>query len=190
MNDSGIRKQRIRDGRRSLLAFFRSKELKITIDIKGLAHGDVEKILFGNPATQLFMAARFLVSMMLYSLPFSGLKILFFRLCGARIGNNVYISPGVYIDMINPALLTIGNNVMIGMAAKIAVHERTMETLSIGRVTIGSDVTIGGLTIVRYATTIGDHASIDMMCNITKSVPSHAVIFGNRNGELHHGKNL
>jgi acetyltransferase-like isoleucine patch superfamily enzyme len=190
MNDSGMRKQRIRDGRRAVLAFFRSKNLKTIIDIKGLAHADVEKIVFGNPAAQMLMAVRFLVSMMLYPLPFSGLKVLFFRLCGARIGKNVYISPGVYIDMINPALLTIGNNVMIGMAANIAVHERTMETLSLGRVTIGSEVTIGGLTIIRHATTIGDHARIDMMCNITKSVPPHTAIIGNRNGAVHYGKDL
>jgi len=190
MNGSGTNKQRIRDARRAVLAFCRSDDLETVIHIRGLSHAEVEKIIYGNLLSRLFMAARYLLSIALYPFPFSELKVLFYRLCGTRIGKNVYLSPAVYIDMINPALVTIGNNVMIGMGATIAVHERTMETLSLGRVSIGNNVTIGGLSILRHATCIGENARIDMMCNITKNVPPDTVIIGCRNGAPLHGKDL
>jgi acetyltransferase-like isoleucine patch superfamily enzyme len=190
MNASGTNKQRIRDARRAVLAFFRSDGLKTVIDIKGLSHAEVEKITYGNLLSRILMSIRYFLSIMLYPLPFSGLKTFFYRLCGVRIGKNVYISPAVYIDMINPALVTIGNNVMIGMGATIAVHERTMETLSLGRVSIGNNVTIGGLSVLRHATAVGDNARIDMMCNITRNVPPNATALGCRNGIPLHGKDL
>jgi acetyltransferase-like isoleucine patch superfamily enzyme len=190
MNDSGTNRLRIRNARKAFIVFCRSDNLKTVIDIKGLPHTAVENIVYGNPLSRMFMAIRYLLSITLYPLPFSGLKVFFYRLCGTHIGKNVYISPAVYIDMINPALVTIGNNVMIGMGAKIAVHERTMETLSLGRVTIGDNVTIGGLSIIRLATSIGENARIDMMCNITKNVPPNTVLIGGRNGAPLHGKDL
>jgi UDP-3-O-[3-hydroxymyristoyl] glucosamine N-acyltransferase len=120
-------------------------------------------------------------------MPLAGLKCVIYRLLGVRIGKNVYISPGTFIDMIAPGLISIGDNVMIGMGAKIAAHERTMQTLSLGRVRIGNGVTIGGLSIIRHATRIGDNAQIDILCNISRNVPENARVASQRNGVIHHG---
>jgi acetyltransferase-like isoleucine patch superfamily enzyme len=170
MKDSGTNKKRINDAKKAVRDYYRSGKMKILIDIEGLSHKDVEKIVYGNPLNAFKKMMQYIISAILYSLPFSGIKKLFYRLCGAKIGKNVYIGPAVYIDMVNPSLVTIGDNSMIGMHVSIMVHERTMKTLSIGRVTIGSGVTIGGAAIVRHATKIGDDAEIDMLCNVHRSV--------------------
>jgi acetyltransferase-like isoleucine patch superfamily enzyme len=170
MKDSGTNKKRINEFRKAIRDFYRSGKMKIIIDIEGLTHKEVEKIVYGNVFNAFKKMILYILSAVLYSLPFSGLKILFYRMCGAKIGKNVYFGPAVYLDMMNPSLITIGDNSMIGMHVSIMVHERTMKTLSIGRVTIGKGVTIGGAAIVRHATNIGDDAEVDMLCNVHRSV--------------------
>jgi acetyltransferase-like isoleucine patch superfamily enzyme len=170
MKDSGMRKNKILLGRTALMDFCRSDRRKVIIDIEGLTHNDVEKILYGNSFNALITMLRYMISAILYGLPFSGLKIIFYRICGVTIGKNVYFGPAVYLDMLKPSLISIGDNVMVGMKVNIMIHERTMKTLSIGRVRIGNGVTLGGAAIIRHAVTIGDNAEIDMLCSVRRSV--------------------
>jgi acetyltransferase-like isoleucine patch superfamily enzyme len=189
-NMSEVRKSRafrIAEARKAFRAFVKSDRLKMMIDINGLSHEDVENIVYGGTFDKLRMFVRYVASSSLYPLPFSRFKCFVYRLLGIKIGKNVYISPGVFIDMIAPRLVSIGDNVMIGMGVKIAAHERTMQTLSLGRVHIGNGVTIGGLSIIRHATRIGDDAQIDIMCNISRNVPGGSRVASQRNGVTHHG---
>lgn len=186
MKDSGTRKNKIALGRRKLREFLRSGRMKVIIDIGGLRHSDVEKILYGNPFKALATMIRYMISATLWGLPFSGLKIMFYRLCGVKIGSNVYIGPAVYLDMLKPSLISIGDDVMIGMKVNIMIHERTMKTLSIGRVTIGNGVTIGGGAIIRHATNIGDNAEIDMLCNVRRSVRKNERVVNSNCGSVTH----
>jgi acetyltransferase-like isoleucine patch superfamily enzyme len=165
-----MRNNKILLGRAALREFCRSDRRKVIIDIEGLTHNDVEKILYGNSFNAFITMLRYMISAVLYGLPFSGLKIFFYRICGVTIGKNVYFGPAVYLDMLKPSLISIGDNVMIGMKVNIMIHERTMKTLSIGRVRVGNGVTLGGAAIIRHAVTIGDNAEIDMMCNVHRSV--------------------
>jgi acetyltransferase-like isoleucine patch superfamily enzyme len=190
MNDSGANKIRVNEARKSLAEFYRSNDKKVTIDIDGLSHGDVEKILYGGLFSRIQKLVAYLISLVLLPLPFSGLRVLYYRRCGASIGKNVYLSPGAYIDTLQPSLVSIGNKVILGMGAKVIIHERTMRTLSIGRVAIGNNVTIGGMTIIRHATTIGDGTEIDMQCIISKDMPPNTRVVGTRNSITLHGKDL
>jgi acetyltransferase-like isoleucine patch superfamily enzyme len=190
MNGSGDHKSRIREARAQLEAFYASRERKIIFDIDGLSHKEVSKILYGGLFSRLGMMVRYWIALALYSFPASGIKTWFYRRCGVSIGKEVYISPSVYFDAINPSLITIGDRVMIGMGAKFVVHERTMKKLSVGRINIGNDVTLGGMAIVRHAVTIGDRAEIDMMCIVGRSVPSDTKLVTTRSGIRLYAKNL
>jgi len=191
MKDSGSDvKARLKKSRKEILDFYRSSRKKIVIDIQGLSHQRVGRIVDGGPWSGFRALVRYSISTILYPMPFSRIKVLFYRMCGMKIGKNVYIAPAVYIDILRPQLISIGDNVMIGMGANIAAHERTLRILSMGRVRIGNNVTIGGMTIIRNGVTIGDDVEIDMKCNITKSVPRGRRIVAYRNGMAEYGKDL
>jgi acetyltransferase-like isoleucine patch superfamily enzyme len=188
MKDSGSNtKRRLKKSRKDILDFYRSSRKKIVVDIQGLAYPQIDWIVDGGPWSSFRALVRYSISAILYPMPFSRIKVFFYRACGMKIGKNVYIAPAVYIDILRPQLISIGDNVMIGMGVNIVAHERTLKMLSMGRVKIGSNVTIGGMTIIRNGVTIGDDVEIDMKCNITKSVPRGRRIVAYRNGMAEYG---
>ena len=168
MRDSGMK--RIRDITAKIGEFMRSPERKIMMDINGLTHNQVGALVFGRFPANLLKLFSFTMATLLYSSPFSRLKVIFYRMAGVSIGRNVYIAPGVYIDIMFPKLVSIGSNVIIGMGTSIVSHERTIKVLTIGRVDIGNNVAIGGLTLIRCGVKIGDGAEIDAMMNITRNL--------------------
>ena len=124
---------------------------------------------------------RYFLFLLLYICPVPELKTFFYRSTGMSIGKNVYIAPTVYIDVINPALIEIKDNVMIGMGVSLIIHERTLKTFTIGRIKIGYNVSIGGSTLIRNGVSIGDNAELDSMLNITKNVRTDETIIHQRN---------
>ncbi len=83
--------------------------------------------------------------------------------CEVRIGNNVFIAPGVHIYTATHPL--------------DAVLRRTQE---FGKpVTIGSDVWIGGKAVICPGVTIGDRSVIGAGSVVTKDVPAGVVVAGN-----------
>ena len=67
-----------------------------------------------------FKAALLLTAL---KLPFNALKVALLRWFGARVGRNVFISTDVWIDPTFPELLTIEDEVMVGVGVKIFLHE-------------------------------------------------------------------
>lgn len=181
MKDSGRIKGKITTAREKLLNFYKNDQKKVILDIEGLSHDEVSEIIFGNPFSSLLIMIRYCLSTIMYPMPFSSLKVFFYRLFGAKIGVNVYIGPAVYLDIIKPRLITIGNNVMLGMGTSMVIHERTMKTLTVGRIEIKDNVTIGGITLIRPGVTISDNAEVDAMLNVTKNVMKGEKLVNYRN---------
>lgn len=83
--------------------------------------------------------------------------------CEVRIGNNVFIAPGVHI-----------------YAATHPLEAELRRTQEYGKpVTIGNDVWIGGRAIICPGVTIGDRSVIGAGSVVTKEVPVGVVVAGN-----------
>jgi len=112
-------------------------------------------------------------------LPFSGLKVWLLRRLGARIGKNVFISIGAWIDPVYPQLVTIEDDVLIGMDARIMTHEFRMSEFRAGKVIIRRRAVIGGFAIVACGVEIGEGAEVAGGAVVALDVPPGTIATGN-----------
>ncbi|MCB9497119.1 MAG: hypothetical protein H6686_09585 [Fibrobacteria bacterium] len=178
-----MRKVRVEAARRQVAEFLAGADRRVILDIAGMSHRETCGLLYGGPLRQLLVGWRYLASLSLYICPFAGLKVLIYRLMGMRIGRNVYIAPGVYLDIVHPKLLEIGDDVVLGMGVSVVTHERSGRTMTLGRVSIGKGAVVGGLSLVRAGVRIGAGAEIDSMLNIARSVKAGEIVASARNGK-------
>ena len=112
-------------------------------------------------------------------LPFNRLSLWTLRRMGATIGSNVFISAGAWIDPMFPDLLTIEDDVMIGVGAKIGFHEFRVSEFIVGRVTLGKGSLIGGFCIIGPGVHIGEGATVAGGAVVARDVPAHSIAGGN-----------
>jgi acetyltransferase-like isoleucine patch superfamily enzyme len=110
---------------------------------------------------------------------FSFLKIALYKLLQVRIGQNTYLGPFVKIDPHLPNLVSIGENVLIGIDTKIITHEMSRNKLTLGKVKIGNNVVIGAYSIIKCGVEIGNNAELAMGTVVYKDVPENSVAIGN-----------
>jgi hypothetical protein len=180
MTDSD--KLRIERGRIQIRELKASSARRVLIDVSGMDIQGGCDVLHGTRLEQLGVAWRFLLSVLLYPCPFSALRVRVFRRMGMKIGRNVYISPGAYLDTVHPQLITLGDNVIVGMGAVLTTHTRSRTTLSVGRIDVGDDVIIGGMALVREGLRIGAGAEIDATLHLTRNVRPGEKLVAPRNG--------
>lgn len=121
----------------------------------------------------------------LLRLPFNGLKVWHLRRLGAKIGKNVYISAGVWIDPLFPQLLTIEDQVFIGMNARILTHEFRIDEFRAGKVVIRSGAFIGAFSVIGAGIEIGANATVAACAAIGRSVPANMTAIGNPATHIH-----
>lgn len=156
----------------------RQQNLHAGFDRKGTGHGMLEA---GNVASRWKVAWRHVFVKLINKLPGCRLKSrLLKRWLGIRMGENVGIAYGCYLDPYDPSMITIGDNVIIGFETKIFVHVFTLNRQRIRPVTIGSNVMIGGFCVIAPGVTIGDGASIAPGTIVSRDVPAGAMVFGNQ----------
>jgi acetyltransferase-like isoleucine patch superfamily enzyme len=112
-------------------------------------------------------------------LPFNGLKLWLLRRMGARIGKNVYLSVGALIDPVFPQLLTIEDNVFIGMNARILTHEFRIDEFRAGKVILRRGSFIGGFSLVACGVEVGEEAAVAGGAVVALDVPPRTVATGN-----------
>jgi maltose O-acetyltransferase len=112
-------------------------------------------------------------------LPFNGLKVWTLRRMGATIGRNVFISIGAWIDPVYPQLVTIEDDVLIGMDARIMTHEFRMSEFRAGKVVIRRRAIIGGFAVVACGVEIGEGAEVAGGAVVAIDVPPNTVATGN-----------
>jgi len=128
------------------------------------------KLWFYCKATLLLTALK---------LPFNSPKVTLLRWLGARVGCNVFFSTDVWIDPAFPELLTIEDDVMVGVGAKIALHEFGPGHFSAGRVVIRKGAVIGGFALIGPGVEIGEGAVVAAGAVIRRDVPAGKAAIGN-----------
>lgn len=146
-------------------------------DRKNTGHGMLNASRF---TSRWKVAWRHVVGKLIGKLPGTQLKTrLVRRWLGVRMGENVGLAYGVYLDPYDPSMITIGDHVIIGFESKIFVHAFTLNRQRVRPVTIGSNVMIGGFCVIAPGVTIGDGASIAPGTIVSRNVPAGAIVTGN-----------
>jgi hypothetical protein len=102
-------------------------------------------LLFSGPLPErLARRWRSFCSYMGLLTPFLKWKIFWYRRAGVTIGENVFISPGVAIDLLLPQLITLEEGAVLGMEAMVMAHVYTPDRIVIGRVVAGKQCLVGG----------------------------------------------
>lgn len=181
----GYKKERLID---AILNFLNSDHKVLVIEYKGEKLNSI--LGFKDEAKHMKVPLKYLVRMLIIKFfqqplfrlvrAFNGgeLKNGIYRLFGAKIGKDVFISPRVYIDENLPQLITIEDGCIIGENAAILTHEFTIKHVRLGRVHIGKQVVVGAFSIIRSGVTIGDGAVIAMDSLINKDVPPQDEVGG------------
>ena len=112
-------------------------------------------------------------------LPFNSPKIALLRRRGAQVGRHVFISAEVWIDPAFPELLTIEDDVMVGVGAKISLHAFDPSHFHAGRVIIRKGAVIGGFALVAPGVEIGSGAVVAGGAVVGHDVPPGTLALGN-----------
>lgn len=118
------------------------------------------------------------------------LRISLFRMCGYKIGNNVYIGEDIIIiddleDIQSQLNLSIGDRVAISPRVTFVMHSQPNESRIVpyvnshkGSITIGADAWIGTGAVILPDVTIGEGAVVGANSVVTKSVEPYTVVGG------------
>jgi acetyltransferase-like isoleucine patch superfamily enzyme len=123
--------------------------------------------------------AKALLALAVLRCPVTALKAALLRRLGAQIGRNTYISVDVWIDPLFPQLLTIEDNVMVGQAVKIALHEFGRDRFRAGRSVIRQGAVIGGFALLAPGVEIGENAVVGGGAVVGRDVPAGMLAVGN-----------
>ena len=128
-------------------------------------------------AIRKWMSAKVIPLMVL-----NGWRIFFYRLCGYRIGKNVFIGMRCYLDDLEPHMLTIEDNVTISYGVFFACHGRGQDHYPI---TIKKGAYVGMRASVisknadgSHGVTIGENATIGACTLVNRDIPDGATAVG------------
>ncbi len=112
-------------------------------------------------------------------LPFNRPKLWLLRRFGTQIGEHVYISAGAWIDPVYPQLLTIEDEVLIGVGARIFTHEFRRDEFVAGRVIIRRGAIVGAHSLIGCGIEIGEDATVAPGAALARDVPAGRTALGN-----------
>lgn len=122
---------------------------------------------------------------MIPNMIFNSWRVFFYRLCGYRIGKNVFIGMRCYFDDLEPKMLTIEDNVSISYGVFMACHGKNQPHLPI---TIKEGAYIGmrasiitkkaGENSDKLGITIGKNAIVGACALVNIDVPDNATAVG------------
>lgn len=98
----------------------------------------------------------------------------YYRSKGTRIGKNVRLF-GI-IDGVNPHLVSIGDNTVIGRHAALLAH---CPVKGAQPCRVGNNVWIGFGAIILPGVTVGDNCIIGAGSVVTKDIPPNSIVAGN-----------
>jgi acetyltransferase-like isoleucine patch superfamily enzyme len=117
--------------------------------------------------------------------PFQKLRIIFYKLRGTKIERNVFIAYQVFLEEVNPELITIRENSDIGPRVMVITHDTISDHFHpkfshprIAPVIIGKNCYIGAGAIILPGVSIGDNAIIGAGAVVNKSIPTESVAVG------------
>jgi acetyltransferase-like isoleucine patch superfamily enzyme len=107
------------------------------------------------------------------------LRVWLHRARGVSIGNNVFISFNVVLETGFPQLITIDDDVFIGIGAIVIAHFQSHLEAPDGGVRIGKRAFIGPGVIILPDVEIGEGAVVTAGSVVTRSVPAMTMVQGN-----------
>ncbi len=120
-----------------------------------------------------WMSAKVIPHMVL-----NGWRVFFYRLCGYKIGKNVFIGMRCYLDDLEPGMLTIEDDVIISYGVFFACHGRHQQHTPI---TIKRGAYIGMRATIlsgKHGVTIGEDAVVGACTFVNKDIPDGATAVG------------
>ena len=108
----------------------------------------------------------------------NGWRIFFYRLCGYKIGNNVFIGMRCYLDDLEPKLFTVEDDVIISYGVFFACHGRNQMHTPI---TIKKGAYVGmraNIISGKNGLVIGENAVVGAGTLVNKDVPDGATAVG------------
>ena len=137
---------------------------------------------FDRGAGRVKEALWLIVSLLLFRLcplKLSGLKCSVLRWFGARVGRNVFISADAWIDPAFPELLTLEDQVMLGVGARISLHTFEHDHFEAGRVVLRKGVIVGGFALIGPGVEIGEGSVVAAGAVVGRDVPAGKAAIGN-----------
>lgn len=111
-----------------------------------------------------------------FGLPVNGWKVWLLRRMGARVGRQVYFSPGVWIDPTFVELITIEDGVFFGTGARLFTHEFRIDQFRAGKVVVRRGAFIGAFAILACGVEIGEGAVVAACSVADRDVPPGATL--------------
>lgn len=118
------------------------------------------------------------------NIPNDRIRNTLYRWRGTKIGTNVGIGHGVFIEESRPNLIEIGDGVNIGPRAVIVAHDSSYHCINpdipilFGRVQIRKNGYIGAKAIILPGVTIGEGAIVAAGAVVTKDVAPGVIVAG------------
>jgi acetyltransferase-like isoleucine patch superfamily enzyme len=134
-----------------------------------------------------FITSRILQTLALLA-PHPSIIVYLNKMRGVKIGRHVYIGQLVYIDSRYPNLITLEDNVSIGVNSMILAHsdpgysteiEEKFYPAEIAPTIIKRGAWIAPATIIRCGVTIGEHSVVGTRSLVTSDVEPYTVVAGN-----------
>lgn len=121
---------------------------------------------------------------------FTKVRAITWRIMGVKLGKNVQINYGSYLDVPSASRITIGDNVLIASECLFLLHKRDMDcyrkgvlqnTLPMkeGYIKIMNNASIGMRCVIMPNVTIGEGAVVGANSTVTKDVPPFTIAIGN-----------
>ncbi len=118
--------------------------------------------------------------------PLPSLSVKIHKARGTKIGKDVYIGDNVHIDLFHPELVSIEDNVSIGMRTMIFAHRshwspylEKIYPRSLSPVVIRKGSWIAPGCIILPGVEIGENSVVGSGSVVTKSVESYTIVAGN-----------
>jgi maltose O-acetyltransferase len=101
---------------------------------------------------------------------------------GLRIGRNVFVGGGTFLDPDFCHLITIGDDAVISIDVMVLAHDastrRSIGYSRVAAVTIGDRVFVGARAVILPGVTIGADAIVGAGSVVSRDVPAGAVVAG------------
>ena len=163
---------------RAWLADGAQDRLTLTQDDFADSEFSLTALLFSGPLSErLRQCWRSFCAYMGTYTPFVAWKTFWYKRAGVNIGEYVYISPGVVLDLLFPQLITLEDGVVLGLEAMIMTHVYTPDRIVVERAIVRRRGLVGGRGILAIAT-IGEEGGLAANSYTVKPVPDGYIAIG------------
>lgn len=116
--------------------------------------------------------------------PHNSIAVFFYRLRGTKIGKNVGIGSGAFLEESRPHLVTIEDGANIGPNAIITAHDSSYHCINgdvpilFGEVVIKKRAYVGAGAVILPGVTVGEEALVAAGAVVTRDVAPRTVVAG------------